>query len=238
MIFRFKEFEVRHRDSLLKVNTDAVLLGAITMHDASTNSILDIGTGCGVIALMLAQKFPKAIIHGLEPDEASCQEAAFNFENAPFASRMKTYHEPLQNFDPDRQYDLIVSNPPYFEVPEFEKGNNTQNISERRKKLATQFTLNFDELAQHASRLLETDGAFFVIIPANASEKFDAICTSNGLHKFHTTRIQSKSSSAFQRVVLGFGKTIRRDIETSLIIYNEDGTRHLEYISITKDFYL
>ncbi len=238
MIFRFKEFEVRHRDSLLKVNTDAVLLGAIAMHDASTNSILDIGTGCGVIALMLAQKFPKAIIHGLEPDEASCNEAAFNFENSPFASRMKTFHEPLQNFHPDRQYDLIVSNPPYFEVPEFEKGNNTQNISERRKKLATQFTLNFDELAQHASRLLETDGAFFVIIPANASEKFEAICTSNGLHKFHPTRIQSKASSAFQRVVLGFGKKKIPETESILIIYNEDGTRHPEYISITKDFYL
>lgn len=238
MIFRFKEFEVRHRDSLLKVNTDAVLLGAITMHDASTNSILDIGTGCGVIALMLAQKFPNAMIHGLEPDEASCKEAAFNFENARFAPRMKTYHDTLQNFHPEIHYDLIVSNPPYFEVPEFEKGNNTQNISERRKKLATQFTLNFDELASHASRLLETDGSFFVIIPENASETFEVICNSKGLHKFHATRIRSKASSAFQRVVLGFGKTKRPNIESSLIIYNENGTRHPEYISITKDFYL
>jgi tRNA1Val (adenine37-N6)-methyltransferase len=239
MIFRFKAFEVKHSDSLLKVNTDAVLLGALVKLKPSVKNILDIGTGCGLIALMLAQKFELAMVDGIELDEPSFKEAAFNFSNSNFSKRLNAYHGSLQKYSPLIKYDLIVSNPPYFEITNFPKGNNTQDISENRKKLATQFTLTFEELISKAAALLSQDGVFWVIIPFDAKEKFERICSRDNLFLQHEIFIQSKPGHLFHRCVLGFGRKAIDLVEREeLIIYNSDGTRHTGYIAITSAFYL
>lgn len=239
MIFRFKQFDIKHSDSLLKVNTDAVLLGALVQPSPNIKTVLDIGTGNGLIALMLAQKLPEATIDAIELDEPSYKESAFNFANSRYASRLKAYHISLQQFNSTIKYDLIVSNPPYFEIPNFSKGNNTQDISESRKKLATQFTLTFEELVTAAARLLMDRGMFWVIIPFDSKDKFIKICLEHNLHLQNEISVRSKPGFAFHRSVLGFGFNEKRNLENSeLTIYNVDGTRHEEYIELTEMFYL
>lgn len=239
MIFRFKQFDIKHSESLLKVNTDAVLLGALVQPSPNIKTVLDIGTGCGLIALMLAQKLPEAAIDAIELDEPSFNEAAYNFTNSKYTIRLKAHHISLQQFNSTIKYDLIVSNPPYFEIPNFSKGNNTQDISESRKKLATQFTLTFEELVASTMNLLNVDGRFWVIIPFDAKDKFIKICLEQNLYLQNEISVRSKPGFAFHRSVLGFGFNEKRNLENSeLTIYNVDGTRHEEYIELTEMFYL
>jgi tRNA1Val (adenine37-N6)-methyltransferase len=239
MIFQFKEFSVKHSDSLLKVNTDAVLLGALVPEHLRLRSALDIGTGCGVIALMLAQKFENVQIDAIEPDAASCKEAAYNFSRSKFSERMEVFQSSLQDFNSSMKYDLIVSNPPYFEVPDFSKGNNPQDIGEKRKKLATQYSLTFDALVKHVSGVLEAQGTFGVIIPFASKEDFTSICTVNKLWLNREINIRSKPGTPFIRTVLFFGFDKPAMMETTeLTIYNTDGSRHSEYRRVTADYYL
>ncbi len=239
MIFNFKQFEVKHANSLLKVNTDAVLLGALVHSKKKRNTLLDIGTGCGVIALMLAQKFNNASIDAIEPDWSSYEEAEYNFANAPYCHQLKAYHSALQNFENTKKYDIIVSNPPYFELPDFSKGNNLQGISENRKKFATQFSLTFEELLLHVNHLLDTKGAFWVIIPYLSKKTFIAIGLKNNLHLQEEINIRSTLKNVFIRCVLCFSFDERITIiSTSLTLYNSDRTRHTQYTEITKDYYL
>ena len=238
MIFSFKQFDVKHNESLLKVNTDAVLLGALVQSDTSQQKILDIGTGCGVIALMLAQKFVTAQIDALDIDSLSALEAAYNFTHSPFASRLQAYPIALQNYNHNTLYDIIVSNPPFFEVPDFSKGKNRQDISETRKKYATQYNLNFQELIANAVRLLTNEGVFWVIIPFLSKAEFLSICLNYNLHLQQEILIRSKIGNPFHRSVLCIAKEEKRNIlQRILTIYNLDGSRHSEYVEVTKEFY-
>ena len=239
MIFSFRQFDIRHRDSLLKVNTDAVLLGALIQSAEPVKTILDIGTGCGIIALMAAQKFTDAKIDAIEIDQASCDEAVFNFENSKFSSRLKGHHQSLQEYEmPGFKYDLILSNPPYFESPQFSKGNNLQDIRESRKKSATQYSLSFEELILHSSMILHEEGKLWLIIPTPAKEKIEAIGRSHKLFLQKDFSIRSKPGSDVIRSVLCFGFNELICETSALTIYNSDGTRHAEYVEITMEYYL
>jgi len=112
-VFRFKQFEVDQADCAMKINTDGVLMGAKAWHK-EPKSILDIGTGTGVISLMLAQRFPAAVLHAVEVDEPACLRAQANFINSPFADRLQAYHCSFEQLNTGVLYDLIVSNPPFY----------------------------------------------------------------------------------------------------------------------------
>ncbi len=239
MIFRFKQFDIKHSDSLLKVNTDAVLLGALCGRDQKIKSILEIGTGCGVIALMAAQIYPGALIDAIEIDPNSSAEAQYNFMNSKFSERLNAHEIALQEFKPGKKYDFILSNPPYFEVPDFSIGNNQQDIKITRKKLATQFTLTFEELLLHSSELLNPNGKLIVIIPNDSKDAFEKIALKNNLYLQREIFIRSKPGNPFIRCVLSFGfEKVNRLNEEIITIYNPDGSRHDEYIALTKEFYL
>jgi len=116
--FKMKEFEVAHDQCAMRVNTDGCLLGALAASNTATEEVqraLDIGTGSGVIALQLAQRFPKAFVDGIEIHGPSAKQAMDNFRNSPFHARMVCYHQPVQEYQMNTYYDIIVSNPPYFE---------------------------------------------------------------------------------------------------------------------------
>src|SRR5688572_21328889 len=156
--FQFKQFTVSHARSTMKVGTDTVLLGAWLKVDQA-QSVLDIGTGNGTIALMLGQRsLESATIDAVEIEAADVMQAEENFQKSPWNSKIQLHHASIQNFFPAKKYDLIVSNPPYF--------NNSQRPpDERRHQARHTITLSYDELVDATLRLLDDGGKFNVILP-------------------------------------------------------------------------
>ena len=142
----------------MKVNTDGVLLGAWADVNGAKN-IIDIGTSTGVIALMMAQKNSEAIIDALDIDEDAYLQAKENFEQSEWAERLNAMHSSLQNYFPDKQYDFIISNPPYF-VADFKTENQQKNIAKHS------VALSYQELMSGINRLLAPTGKVFLVIPA------------------------------------------------------------------------
>src|ERR1700744_2863051 len=159
-MFRFKQFSVDQTNCAMKINSDGVLLGALADGD-EPKSILDIGTGTGVIALMLAQRFTCAIIDAVEIDEAAAQTAGRNFEGSPFGDRLNVFPLPVQSFFseyPDRKYDLIVSNPPFH--------LNSLESPKAGKSLAKHTGEDFlEELMIGVANHLTKNGTCWLILP-------------------------------------------------------------------------
>lgn len=238
--FRFKHFTIWHDKCAMKVGTDGVLLGCWQpITDEWTKPtptlslkggeyrILDVGTGSGLIARMLMQRCPKAEVEGIDIDEAAVQQAKENGTNAHL-SRLQDWQ--------GGPYDLIVSNPPYFQ-------NSLKNPDEGRKTARHTDTLSYEELIQHSARLLAEKGRLALILPAEAEERVRALATENGLQTTHITRVYSKETKPARRVLLCFAKFRISDcklqiIEDRLVLEDEKGGRSAAYQELTKDFYL
>jgi tRNA1Val (adenine37-N6)-methyltransferase len=213
----------------MKVGTDAVLLGAWVAGDAAT-SVLDIGTGCGLIALQLAQRFESARIDAIDIDEPSIQEARLNFAASPWSTRLYAELSSLQTWQ-HPAYDLIVSNPPYYP-------NSFPIQAENRAKARTQATLNFKSLLFHAKRLLLPTGRLALVLPANVMPSFEVHMQTAELYCHRRTDICSYEgkNTVLHLLEIGFGeKTYKSD---KLCIRAADGSYHADYLSLTKDFYL
>jgi len=220
----------------MKIGTDGVLLGAWTNAFAcrtgreNPKKILDIGTGTGLIALMLAQRFPKAELTGIEIDKSSFDEAVFNTSESPFNNRISIVHSSLQDFNPIDKFDLIVSNPPFFEL--------THMAFSSRNTARQQSELTFEELVFHSERLLAPKGKLSVIIPYEPERRFIELASKYHLFPEKITRIKGNEKAPFKRSLLLFSRnksalqTDELTIEIARNIYTE------EYICLTKDFYL
>ena len=246
--FQFKQFYVRHDRCAMKVGTDGVLLGcwaqpAVNIQNPAFR-LLDIGTGSGLIALMLAQRFSKAQIEAIDIDTAAVEQAAGNFAASPWAERLHAYESRLQEWQAEGPYDLIVSNPPYFR-------NSLKNPDSGRQTARHTDTLTYDELLSHSAGLLAPDGRLAVILPADAEAEMRQRAEKAELVVTHITRVFSKETKPARRVLLAFEKSKYRytDISTyqtsgdpvledTLVLENETGGRSAAYQEITKDFYL
>lgn len=213
----------------MKIGTDGVLLGA-WVNVAEPKRILDIGTGTGLIALMLAQRFPKAIITGIDRDTDAFEESGFNFSSSIFSDRLTTVHSSVQIYNPVHKFDLIVSNPPFFE-PNHIDGS-------ARSYARQQSELSFEELIENCDRLLNEDGRCGFIIPYSSTEKFIETAFKNHLLIERITLVKGNSNSEFKRSLLLFSRnkvvpqTDELVIEVGRNIYTED------YTALTRDFYL
>ena len=154
--FQFKHFSVSQANTTMKVGTDAMLLGS-SVDDERPSSILDIGTGTGVIALMLAQRFAEAKVIGLEIDDDACQEAKANFEQSPWGNRLEAIHGDILNIQFDDKFDLIVSNPPYYE-------NSLISENERTSRAKHAEFLPVNNLLRKVASILTENGSFWVVI--------------------------------------------------------------------------
>jgi tRNA1Val (adenine37-N6)-methyltransferase len=229
--FRFRQFEVSHHRSTMKVGTDAVVLGA-WLEVAGARRILEIGTGCGIIALMLAQK-TLATIDAIDVDEASANEASENFASSPWNDRLHSFHISLNDFAPDKTgtYDLIVSNPPFFQ-------NSMLPPTKGRQLARHNVELTFDTFLSSSSRLLSREGKLAVILPCSEEVKFIEIAGKEGLFLQSKLDIFPKPSKPKKRVILVFSSTKRENtIADSIILRNEDGHYSDDYKRITKDFH-
>lgn len=228
--FKFKQFSIFQDKTAMKVGTDGVLLGAWATSN-SGNTILDIGTGTGLISMMLAQRFPESQIDAIEIDENAYYQAKENFENTPFYNRLSIYLTSLQDYKTDKKYDLIVSNPPFFTV-------NDLNGFDARKQARQEETLTFSDLLEKTAQLLNKDGLASFIIPHDRMIKFCAIAAENALKVSKTTLIKGNETSPIKRVLLEFSFEQKEIEENTLTIEIERHRYTNDYINLTKDFYL
>ena len=233
-IFQFKHFSVNQDQTAMKIGTDGVLLGAWTPIENNPKSVLDIGTGTGIIALMLAQRSEAEQIDALEIDESAYEQAVENFENSPWGDRLFCFHAGLDEFvdDPEDEYDLIVSNPPFF-------SEDYRSANEQRDLARFQEAMPFEELVEAADLLLSENGIFSVIIPFNEEDRFIELCAEVELFPIKVTRVKGTQNTKIVRSLLAFKR-----YELSVLTADElviEISRHEytpEYISLTKDFYL
>lgn len=232
-LFKFKQFEIKQDRCAMKIGTDGVLLGAWVSINHKPFSILDIGTGTGVLTLMLAQRSFADTIEAIEIDDAAFEQAAENFEDSPWRDRLFCYHAGFIEFveEVDDTYDLIISNPPFYS--ENYKTDNTQRDLAR-------FTdaLPFEHLLHGTAKILSNSGKASFIIPFSEEGNFISIALKVNLHPNRITRVKGTPTSETKRSLLEFSFS-KTDIETSeLIIENSRHNYTEDYINLTKDFYL
>ena len=232
--FTFKQFSVQQDKTAMKVGTDGVLLAAWTPVNHNPFSVLDIGAGTGIIALMLAQRTHAEQIDALEIDEEAYEQAVENFENSPWGDRLFCFHAGLDEFieEPEDEYDLIVSNPPFY-------SENYKTENEQRDLARFQDAMPFEELIEAADLMLSENGIFAVIIPFKEEKNFIALAKEAELYPVKITRVKGTPTSDIKRSLLAFSRNEIHNIAIDELIIETD--RHVytpEYIELTKDFYL
>lgn len=193
--FQFKQFSLEQDRCAMKVGTDGVLLGAWTPITNNPFSILDIGTGTGVIALILAQRSTAEQIDALEIDQEAYEQAVDNFENSPWSDRLFCFHAGLDEFveEPEEEYDLIVSNPPFYS-----EDYKTEN--KQRDLARFQEAMPFNNLVEAAALLLSENGIFSVIIPYKEEQRFLVLANEYGLYPVKITRVKGTPTTETKEV--------------------------------------
>jgi tRNA1Val (adenine37-N6)-methyltransferase len=252
--FRFKKFDVVNERSAMKVNTDGVLLGAAMTIHPTDRRMLDIGTGTGTIALMAAQRLaartdaPRFEVHAIDIDGPSATEAAANFANSLWADSLHAYHTSLDDFalnqanlqslscesitDLPVEYDLIFSNPPYFE--------DSLTAPDQRKSTArhTSDGLSYRDILEFAIKHLSPDGRVAFVLPADQEDSLCRYARMCGLHLFRILRVRTVPRKAPSRIIAEFSRHRVSQLEDSILTIQNEGQYTQEYLSLTKDFYL
>jgi len=235
MGFTFKQFHIVDNHTAMKVGTDGVLLGAWAQ---GGKKILDIGTGTGLIALMMAQRFPLADIDAIEIDKGAFEDAQLNVSQSPFNDRINIINCCLQDYQlchetcTEGVYDTIVCNPPYFI-------NSLKNPLQQRTTARHTDTLSHQELIYHSKRLLKPNGTLSVIIPSDNKDILEAEAIFNGLSILKITNIKTKSSKPAKRCLIEFGKDTTTVYKIEEQVLNDDnGVRTMWYQNITQAFYI
>ena len=269
--FNFKRFTICHDRSSMKVGTDGVLLGAWAgkglREDGSPMAILDVGTGSGLIALMLAQRFEGSHVDAIDIHDDSVAQAACNAQASVFADRihvckqdfclmgedfnghdknLKSSDKDIKSADKDfkslnkdfkslnkdfNRYDLIVTNPPFY-IEDTLSGNSARDNARHTSSLP------FEVLIGGASKLLNEDGLFAVIIPYSSSAAFVGSCALHGLYLLRRTDVRSTERKPFKRSLLEFGRHAAASDASVLTLYSAGCQRSDEYAELTQDFYL
>ena len=230
-IFRFKQFHVDQTGCAMKINTDGVLLGAL-VNGTHANTIFDMGTGTGVIALMLAQRFPHAQIDAVELDRAAATTAENNFSTSPYANRLKLYSQSFQDYFAAHhgvKYDLIVSNPPFY----------IQSLpSPGQEKAMAKHADNefFGELIKCCVKHLSVTGSLWLILPQDTAALVKQLAKEQQLFVQHVIYVQSYPHSVPHREVLKLGHQQTEITDERLIIYNEPKVYSNSYQTVLKDF--
>lgn len=231
--FAFRQFTVYQDQCAMKVGTDGVLLGAWTDADGA-GRILDVGTGTGLIALMLAQR-TEAVIDAVEIDESAARQAMQNVEASPWPDRIHVHYSTFQRFATEThlRYDLIVSNPPYHE--------QSLRSPDRQRSVARHDTgLGYDDLLRHTVHVLSPDGRFSVILPADKENVLKDKAWLNGLYPKRLARVRTSDTALPSRVLIEFTRARQHAPEASLLTVMEAGSRSYtrDYRKLTSGYYL
>ena len=243
--FQFKQFRIEQDRTAMKVGTDGVLLGAWatsrqpppTPPRGETEggwgcSILDIGTGTGLLSLIAAQELPHAVVTAIDIDADAVNQARQNVSQSPWADRIQVLQTPLQQFTPTGKFDLILSNPPYF--------IKSQKSPDRQRSLARHAdTLPMPTLMKHSASMLTPEGSLAIIIPSDIVAEAERWAAIYGLFLTHRLDIKTVPSKPSRRSIVTFSPSHPESIATSTqCIHNPDGTYTPWYTSLTERLYL
>lgn len=230
-IFHFKQFAVKQAGCGMKINTDGVLLGALAQSE-NPSSILDIGTGTGVIALMLAQRFRNTSIETVEIDIQAAETSRMNFRESQFSARLKAYHSSFQDFSesyPDKQYELIVSNPPFF--------SNSLKNPDPQKHLARHTTEGlFQDLILFAKNHLSPSGKCYFILPLEAATQVINEGLGHNLNLQSIINIKSSLLKTPHRQIIGLGFEAQEISTDNFVIYQSEKVYSSQYELALQDF--
>lgn len=229
--FHFQQFSVLQKHSGMKICTDAVLFGAMAPVKQG-DRVLDIGAGTGVLSLMAAQ-LGAAKVTAVELTQQAYQEAEINFNNSRWAERLEIVHQDIQRFalTIERQYDLIITNPPFFE-------NHSKTIDALRNTARHTDQLPFADLIGIAGRLLSRQGLFYLLIPAHAVEKFSVQASAAGFYLINRTDFRGLAHNAAKVSALTFSRTTAAFTERLLTIYDSHGIYSRDSEAYLTDFLL
>lgn len=230
--FDFRDFSIDQTDSPLKVGTDAILLGASVAIPKEFKRLLDVGTGTGVIAMILASRFEQLFVSALEPNQRAFAQAALNFENASFSERLEICSDPIATFQPEALFDIVVSNPPYF-IDDLKSTDPDQLQAKHLDESA------FYHFIEACTMVLKPSGLFWLILPKTIAENVIAFMLQKGFVLIHKTRFHSNPIKPDIRWVLAFEKRGGESssakvgcFEKELTIRNLDGSFHQDYIAL------
>ena len=231
----------------MKVGTDGVLLGAWCPVGEFRGSgvqefrgsggfikVLDVGTGSGLIALMLAQRLPDAQITAIDIDSGAVEQAKYNFSVSPWADRLDCQQTALQEVEGETIYDLIISNPPYFQ-------DSLKNPDSQRAMARHTDTLSYEELLKNSVRLLKKEGFIALVLPIEAEQQIIALGQRYGLYPTHITRVYPKPGKEAKRLLIALASSPNKLIASSLstlTLESETAPRSEAYKELTKEFYL
>jgi tRNA1Val (adenine37-N6)-methyltransferase len=229
--FQFKRFTINQDKCAMKVCTDACLFGAIAANIQNAVYYLDIGTGTGLLPLMLAQKNPHSLIDAVEIDTAAYQQATENIEATAWADRIKVFNTDILTFDPGKQYDFIISNPPFFtdhlKSPDAKKNNAKHNT-----------TLELTALLKIADSHLTADGIFAVLLPYKGAENFIEEAIRLNLHLTRQILVKQTLKHKFFRSILFFKRKESLPDLSEIIIKDGEGNYTNEFSAFLKDYYM
>ncbi|MCB0489791.1 MAG: methyltransferase [Cyclobacteriaceae bacterium] len=229
--FYFKQFQIEHDRCAMKVGTDGVLLGAWANVE-NRKCILDVGTGSGLIALMVAQRSnAQPNIEAIEIDHESFVQACENIEASLWKDRIKIFHSALQTFQPEQAYDLIVCNPPYF-VNSLKPENNSRATSRHSDHLP------FFELIQFAKNHLTDNGSLQLVLPVVEGSNLIQLAAKESLFCNRKTDVTTRPGKPVERVLLEFTRHSIPTTKATLTLENENGERTKEFQQLVEDFYL
>ena len=239
-MFQFKQFTIHQDRTAMKVGTDGVLLGAWAPIVPTANRLLDIGTGTGLIALMLAQRIDAQRsdctieIDAIDIDESSIEQAKENVNNSPFARYIKTHFTSIQKYLPSEKYDAIVCNPPYFVA-------SLKCPDANRTQARHTDSLSFDELLMHSAQLLKDEGTLSVILPTTEGNTLISLASKYGFVLKELVEVHPTPTSDPKRLLIHLIKSKDQEIETKKSSLTIEVARHQytpEYIALTREFYL
>ena len=231
--FSFKQFTIHQDQTAMKVTTDACIFGAyIPINE--TKEILDIGTGTGLVAMMLAQR-TKAQIDAVEIENSAYNQAVTNIQKSIFKEQINVFNTSIQLFseqsEQQNQYDLIVSNPPFFQ-------NNLKAKETARNNSLHTDTLSFEDLIHSVLRLISSVGTFVILLPLYESSVFEELSIPQGLYPQKKLTIRHRKDTKILRIITTFGFTKTQTQEENLIIKNPDESYSLAFEMLLKDYYL
>lgn len=225
--FKFKQFEIQQSADVFRVGTDGVLLGALANVDAAKN-VLEVGTGTGLISLMLSQRNLNSNFLGIDINEEAVNLTKLNFENSPFKVRLKNSFQDFKTFETYEKFDLIVSNPPYFETSDSVKDKIARQTVE----------LNFQQLISKSSQLLSENGIFSVIIPFEVGADFIEIAQEDKLFLNRKINIYGIENSKIKRLILEFSLVENALNESDFTIEKSPRKYSDQYLELTKEFHV
>lgn len=229
-MFRFKHFQVEHDRSSMKVGTDGVLLGS-WCDVSSAHRVLDVGTGCGLIALMVAQRNSIATVDAIDVDAASIAEATSNFEKSPWGNRLYAVNADYCTFESVEKYDLIVSNPPFFT-------NGILSPNEIRRNARHTQSLTFEQLIVKSKSLLTDAGILSIVTPTDAYKEILDMCKVNNLYVSNICNVFSMPGLQPKRLLWKIVKTPVQTVTDGLVIESSPGCYSDDFINLCRDFYL